>query len=245
MSPFLAEFLGTMVLTLLGCGVVANVLLCKTKGSVGELSSGSGWLLICWGWAFAVAFGVYVGSQFGYGHINPMVTFGLASIGALPWSQVPIFMAGQFLGAGAGALLVYLAYLKHWREQEDPMLKLAVFCTIPQIRHKGANFLTEVIGSFMLMWGVLFVLEPAYEMKGLGPLVIGLLVGAIGMSLGGPTGFAINPARDFGPRIVHSMLRLPGWGKGGSDYGYAWVPIFGPLLGGVLGAVLWNVAWPH
>jgi len=244
MSPFLAEFLGTMVLTLLGCGVVANVLLGKSKGSIGVLSSGSGWLLICWGWAFAVAFGVYVGAQFGYGHINPMVTIGLASIGALPWSQVPIFLSGQFLGAGVGALLVYLAYWKHWPEQEDPMLKLAVFSTVPQIRHKGANFLTELIGSFMLMWGVLFILSPAYQMTTVGPLIIGLLVGGIGMSLGGPTGFAINPARDLGPRIVHSMVRLPGWGKGGSDFGYAWIPIFAPILGGVLGAVLWNVAWP-
>lgn len=237
----MAELIGTMILTLLGCGCVAQVLLSKTKGSMEGLSSGSGWLVITAGWAFAVAFGVYAVGWISGGHINPAVTLAAALLGWISWSQVPIYIIGQLIGAFLGAVLVWLAYLSHWAPTEDKALKLAVFCTGPQIRKSVDNLLCEIIGTFMLVFGVCFIIDPHNNIGALGPLVIGFLVGAIGLSLGGPTGYAINPARDLGPRIAHAILPIAG--KGDSDWGYSWIPVIGPCIGGLLGCLLYMLIW--
>ena len=233
MSPFLGEVLGTAILILLGDGVVANVLLNRSKGQNG------GWIVITTGWALAVAIAVYVTGHVSGAHINPAVTLGLAAIGQFPWSQVPSYIIAQFLGAFLGAVLVYLAYLPHWAVTDDAELKLAVFSTAPAVRSPGANLVTEIIGTAMLVLGVLGISHPANQLAGgLSPLLVGFLVWAIGLSLGGPTGYAINPARDLGPRIAHAVLPIPG--KGGSDWGYAWIPVVGPVIGGILGALLFQ-----
>lgn len=233
MSPFLGEVLGTAILILLGDGVVANVLLNRSKGQNG------GWIVITTGWALAVAIAVYVTGHVSGAHINPAVTLGLAAIGQFPWSQVPSYIIAQFIGAFLGAVLVYLAYLPHWAVTDDPELKLAVFSTAPAVRSPGANLVTEIIGTAMLVLGVLGISHPANQLAGgLSPLLVGFLVWAIGLSLGGPTGYAINPARDLGPRIAHAVLPIPG--KGGSDWGYAWIPVVGPVIGGILGALLFK-----
>lgn len=233
MSPFLGEVLGTAILILLGDGVVANVLLNRSKGQNG------GWIVITTGWALAVAIAVYVTGHVSGAHINPAVTLGLAAIGQFPWSQVPSYIIAQFLGAFLGAVLVYLAYLPHWAVTDDAELKLAVFSTAPAVRSPGANLVTEIIGTAMLVLGVLGISHPANQLAGgLSPLLVGFLVWAIGLSLGGPTGYAINPARDLGPRIAHAVLPIPG--KGGSDWGYAWIPVVGPVIGGILGALLFK-----
>ena len=233
MSPFLGEVLGTAILILLGDGVVANVLLNRSKGQ------NSGWIVITTGWALAVAVAVYVTGHVSGAHINPAVTLGLAAIGQFPWSQVPSYIIAQFLGAFLGAVLVYLAYLPHWAVTDDAELKLAVFSTAPAVRSPGANLVTEIIGTAMLVLGVLGISHPANQLAGgLSPLLVGFLVWAIGLSLGGPTGYAINPARDLGPRIAHAVLPIPG--KGGSDWGYAWIPVVGPVIGGILGALLFQ-----
>jgi glycerol uptake facilitator len=230
MHSFLAELAGTMFLILLGDGVVAAVVLSKSK------AENSGWMVITTGWAMAVALGVYVAGRVSGGHINPAVTLALAAIGKFPWHDVPKYLAAQFLGAFLGAVLVWLAYLAHWRVTEDPGKKLVVFSTAPAIRHSALNLLTEIIATSALMFGVLAIIANAAPMQsGLGPLLIGFLVWALGLSLGGPTGFAMNPARDFAPRLAHALLPIPG--KGGSDWAYAWVPIVGPIIGGLLGAV--------
>ena len=246
MEIFWAELVGTMILIILGDGVVANVVLAKTKGN------DSGWIVIATGWGLAVAIAVYSVNQFSGAHINPAVTIGLASIGSLEWAKVPVYIAGQMIGAIAGAVVVYLAYLSHWSETEDPAAKLAVFSTGPEIRSSFPNFICEVIGTAMLLFGVLAIgansgaIQASGEIDlsavfstGINPLLVGLLVLGIGLSLGGPTGYAINPARDLGPRIAHAILPIPG--KGPSDWGYAWIPVAGPIVGGVLGAVLFNV----
>jgi glycerol uptake facilitator protein len=232
-----AETIGTAILILLGDGVVAGVLLNKSKGQ------NAGWVVITFGWGFAVMAGVFAVGQFSGAHLNPAVTLGNAFIGNTEWGDVPKYLIGEFLGAFIGAVLVFLAYLPHWGETEDPGLKLAVFSTGPAIRNPPANVLTEVIGTFILVFGILAILaNEATAGDALVPLIIGLLVVGIGMSLGGPTGYAINPARDLGPRIAHAILPIPG--KGPSDWGYAWVPVVGPIIGGVLGALGFDLFYP-
>jgi glycerol uptake facilitator protein len=230
MNSFMAELVGTMLLILLGDGVVAAVVLNKTK------AQSSGWMVITTGWALAVAMAVYAVGRISGAHINPAITLGLAMIGKFPWSSVPVYLAAQFLGAFLGAVVVWLAYLAHWPVTEDPGAKLGVFSTAPAVRRLPMNLLTEIIGTFVLMFGVLVIVaNTATAQSGLTPLLIGFLVWSIGLSLGAPTGYAINPARDLGPRIAHALLPIPG--KGGSDWSYSWVPVVGPIIGGLLGAV--------
>jgi glycerol uptake facilitator protein len=233
---YLGEFVGTLILILLGDGVVANVLLRNSKGEH------SGWIVITLGWGMAVAIAVYAVAAVSGAHINPAVTVGLASVGILPWAQVPGYIIAQLLGAFVGAVLVWLTYYDHWKETDDPTLKLGVFSTIPQIRNTVPNFITEVIGTAMLLFGVLAILGATAPFAQAGiivPLLVGFLVLAIGLSLGGPTGYAINPARDLGPRIAHAVLPIPG--KGDSDWSYSWIPIVAPLVGGIIGAVLYSL----
>lgn len=234
MNIFIGELIGTMILILLGDGVVANVVLAKTKGN------DSGWIVITAGWGFAVAMGVYVAGWASGAHINPAVTLGMVAIGELAISQVPMYLAGQFLGAFLGAVLVYLAYLPHWAPTTDVTGKLGVFCTVPAIRHTPGNLICEIIGTAALLIGVLGISNVNNDLAGgVGPYAVGILVFAIGLSLGGPTGYAINPARDLAPRIAHALLPIPG--KGGSDWGYAWIPIVGPIIGAVIGALLYSM----
>ncbi|HVR30411.1 MAG TPA: MIP/aquaporin family protein [Thermoanaerobaculia bacterium] len=246
MQAFLAELVGTMMLVILGDGVVANVVLRRTKGHQG------GWIVITTGWGLAVAIAVYSVGRISGAHINPAVTIGLASIGQFEWAQVGPYVAAQMIGAILGAVVVWVAYRQHFGVTEDPGAKLAVFSTGPEIRSTGANFATELIGTAVLVFGVLAIAANANELvgqpggvdlsavfaTGINPLLVGFLVWGIGLSLGGPTGYAINPARDLGPRIAHAILPIPG--KGGSDWGYAWVPILGPIAGGILGAVVFR-----
>jgi glycerol uptake facilitator protein len=244
MQSVVAELLGTMLLVLLGDGVVANVVLTRTKGE------NSGWIVITVGWGVAVAMAVYAVGRISGGHLNPAVTLGLASIGSFAWADVPGYIAAQMAGAFLGAVIVWLAYLPHWAVTADPATKLAVFATGPAIRRPAANVLTEAIGTAALLFGVLAIAANAQTLskpgdvdlsfvfsRGLQPLLVGVLVLGIGLSLGGPTGYAINPARDLGPRLAHAVLPIPG--KGRSDWAYAWVPIVGPLIGGVMGAGLY------
>ena len=241
MSPVLAEVIGTMILIVLGDGVVANVVLQRTKGF------NSGWIVITTGWALGVTIAVYCVGSISGAHLNPAVTIGLATIGKFPWASVPLYIAAQILGGFLGAVIVWLTYLPHWAATPDPEAKLAVFCTGPAIRKPATNILSEAIGTFMLVLALLAVLSPTNLLpgsdlaKGIGPLLVGVIVWAIGLSLGGQTGYAINPARDLGPRIAHAVLPISG--KGGSDWGYAWVPILGPILGGVLGALFYQLFW--
>lgn len=245
MSPYLAEAVGTLILILLGNGVVANVVLKGTKGQ------NSGWIVITTGWGLAVTMGIYSVGRISGAHLNPAVSIGLASIGAFPWGQVPGYIAAQMVGAIAGASLVWLAYLPHWEQTEDRAAKLAAFSTGPAIRSTLANFTCELIGTAVLVFGVLAIAANAQMLSspgalnlslvfssGLQPLLVGLLVWSIGLSLGGPTGYAINPARDLGPRLAHALLPIAG--KGDSDWSYSWVPIVAPLVGGVAGAVLFR-----
>src|SRR5687767_8674533 len=191
----------------------------------------------------AVMAGAFAVGQFSGAHLNPAVTVGLWISGDIDGGDVPEYFAGEFVGAFIGATLVWLSYLDHWRETEDPGLKLAVFCTAPAIRNPVANIITEVVGTFVLVFGVLaFFADKATAATGLGGLLVGLLVLAIGLSLGGPTGYAINPARDLGPRIMHAILPIPG--KGSSDWGYSWVPVVGPLAGGALAALAFSAFYP-
>ena len=232
-----AETIGTAILILLGDGVVAGVLLNKSK------SQNGGWIVITFGWGFAVMTAVFAVGQFSGAHLNPAVTVGFAITDAISWGDTPKYFIGEFLGAFIGAVLVFLAYLPHWEETEDPGLKLAVFSTGPAIRNYPANVITEVIGTFLLVFALNAWLANAATAKDTAfPLFVGFLIVAIGLSLGGPTGYAINPARDLGPRIAHAILPIAG--KGPSDWGYAWVPVVGPLIGGVLGAVAFNVFYP-
>jgi glycerol uptake facilitator protein len=229
-SIFVSEVIGTGLLILLGDGVVAGVLLSKSK------AENSGWIVITFGWAMAVAMAVYAVGRFDGAQLNPAVTIGLAVIGTTHWSDVPAYLGGEFVGAFIGAVLVYVHYSHHWAETQDPGLKLAVFSTGPAIRNYAFNFVSEVIGTFVLVFGVLAIGgNTAPGASGITPLLVGLLVFAIGLSLGGPTGYAINPARDLGPRIAHFLLPIPG--KGSSDWSYAWVPVVAPIVGGILGAV--------
>ncbi|RSL33105.1 aquaporin family protein [Salibacterium salarium] len=228
MSPFLGELIGTMILIILGGGVVAGVVL---KGSKAE---GAGWIVITIGWGLAVAMGVYAVGNFSGAHINPAVTFGLAASGEFPWSDVPMYILAQVIGAILGACVVFFHYLAQWRQTEDKAAKLGVFATDPAIRNYSANLVSEMIGTFILVLGLAFIGANEFT-EGLNPLIVGLLIVAIGVSLGGTTGYAINPARDLGPRIAHFLLPIPG--KGPSDWKYAWVPILGPIIGGIYGGV--------
>jgi glycerol uptake facilitator protein len=230
-SILIGEILGTMLLILLGDGVVAGVLLNKSK------AQNSGWIVITTAWAFAVFVGVLAGGPLSGAHINPAVTIGLAVAGVTPWADVPIYIVGQFIGAMLGALLVWLHYLPHWSVTEDQGLKLAVFSTGPAIRNMGANLISEIIGTFALMIGVLMIGVYTIDMGAISPLAVALLVWVIGLALGGTTGYAINPARDLGPRIMHAILPIPG--KGGSDWGYSWIPVVGPIIGAVIATLVY------
>ena len=231
-----AEIIGTALLILLGDGVVAAVLLAKSK------AENSGWIVITFGWGMAVAMAVYAVGFFSGAHLNPAVTLGFWIHGTITGSQAIKYFIGEMIGAMVGAFLVYLTYYLHWRDTEDPGLKLAVFSTGPAVRNYAWNLVTEIIGTFVLVFGVLAIIGPWNAItSGLAPLLIGLLVFAIGLSLGGPTGYAINPARDLGPRIMHAILPIPG--KGSSDWTYAWVPVLGPLIGGALAAIFFDAVF--
>ncbi len=228
MNIFIAEFIGTLLLVLLGNGVVANVLLNRSKGFQ------SGWIVISAGWGFAVAIAVYITGWISGGHLNPAVTLALVLAGKTAWNQVPYYVSGQLAGGFGGAILVWLTYYAHWKPTKDATHKLLCFCTYPAIRRTPWNFVTEFIATAVLIMGILGIINVHNGLScGFAPYAIGILVFSIGLSLGGPTGYAINPARDLGPRIAHAVLPIPG--KGSSEWGYAWVPIVAPLLGSVLG----------
>jgi glycerol uptake facilitator protein len=237
LSIISAEIIGTAILILLGDGVVAAVLLAKSK------AENSGWIVITFGWGMAVMVAVYSVGWASGAHLNPAVTLGLWIHGSIDGSQAWRYFVGEMIGAMIGAFLVYLTYFLHWRDTEDPGLKLAVFSTGPAIRNYAWNLVTEIVGTFVLVFGVLAITGPWNPFTGvtLGPLVIGLLVFAIGLSLGGPTGYAINPARDLGPRIMHANLPIPG--KGGSDWSYSWVPVLGPLIGAAIAAIFFDAVF--
>lgn len=232
MTPFFGELIGTALLILLGNGVVANVLLTGTKGQHG------GWIVIVWGWGMAVFVAVFTVAAFSGAHLNPAVSIGLAVAGKFEWGQVPAYVLAQFIGAMIGALLVWLTYWPHFARTEDPDLKLACFCTGPAVRNAPSNLFSEIIGAFVLVFAVLFLAVSVFGLGALDALPVGLLVLAIGLSLGGTTGYAINPARDLGPRIVHALLPMPG-GKRDSDWGYAWIPVVGPIIGAGLAGLLY------
>ena len=245
MEVYLAELAGTMLLVILGDGVVANVCLARTKGH------GSGWIVIATGWGMAVALAVYAVGRISGAHINPAVTLGLASIGAFDLALVPGYIAAQMLGAFLGADVVWLTYRPHFDATDDSAAVRGVFCTAPEIRSAGANFTAELVGTIVLVFGVLAIGANAGELRGgeidlsavfstgLNPFLVGVLVWGIGLSLGGPTGYAINPARDLGPRLAHAVLPLRT--KGDSDWGYAWIPILAPIAGGIAGAWLFRL----
>jgi glycerol uptake facilitator protein len=234
-TPFFGEFVGTLILILLGDGVVAGVLLKRSK------AESSGWMVITAGWAFAVMAGVFVAIACGSkdAHINPAVTLGFA-ISTGDYSKLALYLPAQLLGALVGAILVWLHFLPHWKETQDPSTKLAVFCTAPAIRSAAANLISEIIGTFVLVFIVGAIFSKAVSKDGiaggLGPYLVGSLVWGIGLSLGGTTGYAINPARDLGPRIAHALLPIPG--KRDSDWSYATIPVLGPLLGASLAGLL-------
>ena len=233
MSPFLSEFIGTMLLLLLGNGVVANVLLAKTKGN------NSGLLVIAFGWAVAVFVGVYSSAAASGAHLNPAITIALAYLEKFNWVDVPLYIAAQFLGAMTGTALVWLAYKKHFDATTDTEVKLAVFCNSPAIPNVLFNLLTEIIGTFALVLGVLFIAAPQNSLGALNALPVALLVLGIGLSLGGPTGYAINPARDLAPRIMHFLL--PIGVKRDSNWSYSWIPVVGPIVGGLIAAIIFNL----
>ena len=234
MSVYLAEFLGTFFLILIGGGVVAGVLLKESK------AFDSGWNTIVISWGLAVTFAIYgVGSISG-AHINPAVTLGFAFTGEFPWEKVPFYMAAQVSGAFLGAVSVWIFYIPHWSKTRDPVAKLSCFSTVPAIRSYLNNLISEIIGTAVLIFSLFFIGTTTFT-EGLNPLVVGALIILIGLALGGTTGFAINPARDLGPRLAHFLLPIKG--KGNSDWKYAWVPIAGPLLGSLLGASSYKVLY--
>jgi len=232
-----SEWIGTALLILLGDGVVAAVLLNKSK------AQNSGWIVITFGWGFAVMVGAYSVGKFSGGQLNPAVTLGVWINGGITGGQAWHYWIGEMLGAMTGAVLVWAAYYLHWAETEDPGLKLAVFSTGPAIRNYAWNLVTEIIGTVVLVFGILAMgTFTNTAVSGLAILLVAFLVVGIGLSLGGPTGYAINPARDLGPRIMHAVLPIPG--KGTSDWSYAWVPVLGPLIGGAIGALLHGAFYP-
>jgi len=236
MTAFIGEFIGTMILLILGNGVVANVLLTKTKGNNGGL------IVIAFGWAIAVFVGVFCAAGLSKAHLNPAVTLSFAAAGELAWSIVPVYLAAQFAGAMVGTTLVWIAYHQHFQQTTDPDLKLAVFCTSPAIRSPFYNLITEVIGTFVLVFAVFRLAAPSSSLGALDALPVGLLVLGIGLSLGGPTGYAINPVRDLGPRIMHFILPISQ--KRNSDWSYAWIPVAGPIIGGLLAALVFKLIKP-
>ena len=239
MTPFVAELVGTALLLLLGDGVVANVVLKGTKGE------GAGWIVITLAWGMAVFVAVFTVAAFSGAHINPAVTLGLAVAGDFPWADVPLYLLAQFLGAALGAGLVWLVYRQHFDATDDPAAKLGAFATAPAIRSPVDNFISETVGTFVLVFGILYLAAPSIAGPGgaegglgaLDALPVGLLVLVIGLSLGGTTGYAINPARDLGPRVMHAVLPIRG--KGPSDWGYAWIPVVAPMVGGLLAALVY------
>ncbi|WP_291582895.1 MIP/aquaporin family protein [Clostridium sp. UBA6640] len=231
MSIYLAELLGTMLLILLGDGVVANVCLDKSK------ANNSGWMVIATGWALAVAIPVYIFGPISGAHFNPAVTLGLAAIGKFPWADVPLFILCQMIGAFLGACLVYVYYKSHFDITDDKDTKRGIFCTAPAIRDTVNNFICEFIGTFVLVFAILGIAN-TNMVDGISPIVVGLIIWVIGLTLGGTTGYAINPARDLGPRIAHAILPIKG--KGDSDWGYAWIPVVAPILGGIVAALVFN-----
>jgi len=232
MTAFIGEIVGTAILIILGDGVVANVLLNKTNGF------NSGWIVITMGWAMAVFTGVFVSASSSGAHLNPAVTIALACAGKFSWSLVPTYIAAQMLGAMIGAFIVWLAYKQHFDATENASSKLAVFCTGPAIRNPVNNLITEAIGTFILITGVLHIIAPADTLGSVSALPVAFLVLGIGLSLGGPTGYAINPARDLGPRIMHAILPIKN--KGTSDWQHSWIPVFGPIIGAVIAAFLFK-----
>ena len=233
MSPFISEIIGTALLIILGNGVVANVLLNKTKGH------GSGWLVITFGWSIAVFVGVYSSTAGSGAHLNPAVTLALAYLGRMEWNLVPIYVVGQLIGAMIGQIIVWLAYKDHYEATDDADTIRATFCTSPAISGKINNFITELIGTIVLILGILFIAAPSSSLGAMDALPVALLVLGIGLSLGGPTGYAINPARDLGPRIIHAIMPIRH--KGSSDWSYSWIPILGPLSGALIAAILFNL----
>lgn len=235
MSPYVAEFVGTMLLIILGDGVVASTLLKQSKGEQG------GWIVIVLTWGMSVALAIYAVGEYSGAHINPAVTIALAVNGSFSWQLVPGYCLAQLLGAFTGSVVVWIHYLPHWRLTESKDLKLAVFCTAPAIRSTASNFISEFIGTLILIFGLLFIGANQFA-DGLNPLIVGALISTIGFSLGGTTGFAINPARDLGPRLAHFMLPIAG--KGHSDWSYSWIPVLGPISGGIAGALLYQLLVP-
>ncbi|WP_066367298.1 MIP/aquaporin family protein [Neobacillus fumarioli] len=234
MTPFVGEMIGTMLLIVFGAGIGAGSSLKKSY------SNNAGWIVITLAWGLAVTMGVFAVGSVSGAHLNPAVTIALALNGSFPWSEVPGYIAAQMIGAILGSVIIYFHYLPHWKETEDPAAKLGVFATSPAIPHTFSNLLSEIIGTFILVLGLLFIGANKFT-QGLNPLAVGLLIVAIGMSLGGTTGYAINPARDLGPRIAHFLLPIAG--KGSSNWGYAWIPVMGPILGGSLGAVFYKAVF--
>ncbi|MFR0657961.1 MIP/aquaporin family protein [Clostridium perfringens] len=230
MASLLAELIGTMLLIILGDGVVANVVLKKTKGN------SSGWIVITTGWALAVAIPAAIFTSVSGALFNPALTIALAIVGQFTWSQVIPYIIAQLLGAFLGAVVVYITYYNHFEETEDQNSKLGVFCTIPEIEDHKINFLTELIGTFVLTFAVLGIGAQNID-YGVKVIIVGCLIWAIGLSLGGPTGYAINPARDFGPRLAHFLLPIPR--KGSSKWEYAWIPIVAPIIGAICGALVY------
>jgi len=233
MNIFIGELIGTFLLILLGNGVVANCLLTKTKGN------GSGWIVITFGWGMAVFVGVFVAAKFSGAHLNPAISIALATLDKISWSEAPIYIAGQILGAMLGSTAVWAAYYQHYKATDDVILKIATFSTGPAINNTFNNLLTEAVGTFVLVFAVLHIIAPSSSLGALDALPAALLVLGIGLSLGGPTGYAINPARDLGPRIMHALL--PMGNKGKSDWGYSWIPVVGPIIGGLLAAVVFSI----
>lgn len=233
MSPFFGELLGTAILIVLGNGVVANVVLSKTKGSNGGL------IAIAFGWAMAVYVSVFISAPYSQAHLNPAVTLALAIVEKFEREKVLGYVIAQLLGSMIGALIVWLCYRQHFSATQDAEAKLAVFCTSPGIRSPGNNLLSEVVATFIFILGVLHIAAPASSLGALDALPVALLVLGVGLSLGGPTGYAINPVRDLGPRIVHGILPISG--KRNSDWNYAWIPVAGPLIGALLAAVAFKL----
>ncbi len=233
MEVFIGEVLGTFILICLGAGVCANVALAKTGGN------NSGYIVITWGWGIAVFVAVFITGSISGAHINPAVTVGLAAAGQFPWSQVPAYITAQFIGAFLGATSIWLQYRDHFDATDDPATKLGVFSTAPSIPNTLNNVYSEILGTFILVLGVLYIATPEVGLGALDALPVGLLVFGIGMSLGGTTGYAINPARDLGPRIAHAVLPIKG--KGDSNWQYAWVPVVGPIIGAVIAALVFRL----
>lgn len=232
MSIFFSELIGTALLILLGNGVVANVVLNKTKGN------SSGWIVITFGWAIAVFVGVFVAAKTSGAHLNPAVSVAFAYLDKISVSSLPLYFAGQILGAITGSFLVWLTYRQHFTSTDDAGAKLACFATGPAIRNPVQNLVTEIIGTFVLVFAVLYIAAPSASLGALDALPVALLVLGIGLSLGGPTGYAINPARDLGPRIMHALLPIDN--KGSTDWNYSWIPVAGPIIGALLAAMLFS-----